>query len=304
MSLPAARFAPPAPVRYVVPFGPGGPPDAIGRLVAAALAAFWRTPVTVDNRPGGNGHAGAEFVVRAPADGCTLLQGTSATHGTNALLFPSLSFDPLADMTAVVPLIEGPMYLAASEDQPFDDVEGLLAHAAAHPGRLRFGTAGPGSPQHLAGELLKMRAGIDIVPVHQAGAAQALRAIVQGDVDIYFGSEFLARPEAARLKLLAVSTRWRWPLAPHIPTLVERGIADFEIHGWFGLFAPAATPAAVVDAINADVNAVLQQPDVAEGIRAYGYRALGGTPAEFVDRLQRDVLYWTELVKRHQLALA
>lgn len=291
------------PIRYVVPFRPGGPPDAIARLVTAELTDLWGQPVTVDNRPGANGNVGSEFVVNSPPDGCTLLQGTSATHGSNAVLFPLLPFDPHKDLAPVVPLIEGPLYLAASEQQPFRSVDDLLAHARAHPGELRFATAGPGSPQHLAGELLKIQCGIDLVPVHYAGAAQALRAIVQGDVEIYFGSEFLAHPEAARVHLLGVSTRWRWPLAPHIPTLVERGVADFEIHGWFGIFAPAATPAEVVERINADVNSVLQRPAVAEGIRAFGYRALGGTAGDFAARLQRESQYWAELVRRNRLSL-
>lgn len=294
---------PPRPVRYVVPFRPDGPPDAIARIVARELTALWQQAVTVDNRPGANGNVGSEFVVNSPPDGCTLLQGTSATHGSNAVLFPLLPFDPHEDLAPVVPLIEGPLYLAAAEGQPFDSVDALLAHARAHPGAVRFGTAGPGSPQHLAGELLKIQCGIDIVPVHYAGAAQALRAIVQGDVEIYFGSEFLAHPEAAHLQLLGVSTRWRWPLAPHIPTLVERGVADFEIHGWFGIFAPTATAPEIVERINADVNEVLQRAAVAGAIQGYGYRVLGGSAADFAARLQREAQYWSDLVRRHKLSL-
>jgi tripartite-type tricarboxylate transporter receptor subunit TctC len=195
------------------------------------------------------------------------------------------------------------LYLAAGEHQPFHDVDSFLAHARAHPGRLRFATAGPGSPQHLAGELLKIRSGVDMVPVHFPGAADAMRAIIEEDVEIYFGSDFQAHPDAAGVQLLGVSTRWRWPLAPHIPTLVERGIPDFEIHGWFGIFAPAATPAKVVERINADVNQVLLRPAVAAGIQAFGYRALGGTPDEFGARLRREVAYWAGLVKSHKLSL-
>lgn len=291
------------PVRYVVPFRPGGPPDAIARLITSELTRLWGQPVEVDNRPGANGNVGTEFVVSSPPDGCTLLQGTSATHGSNSVLFPMLPFDAQRDLAPVVPLIEGPLYLAASEQQPFHDVEALLAHARAHPGDIRFATAGPGSPQHLAGELLKIRSGIDITPVHYAGAAHALRALIQGDVEIYFGSDFSAHPEAARVQLLGVSTRWRWPLAPEVPTLVERGIPDFEIHGWFGIFAPAATARATIDRINADVNAVLAQPAVQQRIQAFGYRVLGGTSADFAARLQREATHWAELVRRNGLTL-
>jgi tripartite-type tricarboxylate transporter receptor subunit TctC len=295
---------PPSAVRYVVPFGPGGPPDAIARIVAAELEVLWGRPVVVDNRPGDNGNVGSAFVARSEPDGCTLLQGTSATHGSNAVLFARLPLDPHRDLAPVVPLIEGPLYLAAAAHHPFDSVEALLAHARAHPGELRFATAGPGSPQHLAGELLKALAGVDIAPVHCAGAAGALRALLQGEVDLYFGSDFSAHPEAAGVRRLAVSTRWRWPLASHVPTLVERGIPGFELHGWFGLFVPAATPAARVAQLNAAVNEVLARPAVVQRIAAFGYLVLGGSPAEFAARLQREVSHWRELVRANGLTLS
>lgn len=299
---PVVRF-PSRPVRYVVPFRPGGPPDVVARLLAPDLAQSWGQPVTVDNRPGTNGNLGSEFVVNSPPDGHTLLQGSSSTHGSNAVLFPLLPFNPYLDLAPVVPLIEGALFLAASERLACRTLGELVERAKAHPGEVRFATAGPGSPHHLCGELLRIRAGIDIVPVHYAGAAQALRAIVQGDVEIYFGSEFMARPEAAKLPLLAASTRWRWPLAPQIPTLVECGIPEFEVHGWFGLFAPGKTPAEVVAQINADVNQVLARAQVSQQIEALGYRVLGGTAEDFAARLQRETTHWTELVRRHQLSL-
>lgn len=301
--MPATEVFPAHPVRYVVPFRPGGPPDAIGRLVAQGLQALWKQPVTVDNRPGANGNVGSEFVAHSPPDGCTLLQGTSATHGSNAVLFPLLPFDPHKDLVPVVPLIEGPLYLAAGEHQPYHTVEELIAHAQQHPGQIRFATAGPGSPHHLAGELLKIRSGIDITPVHYAGAAHALRALVQGDVELYFGSDFSAHPEATKVQLLAVSTRWRWPFAPHVPTLVERGVPDFEIHGWFGVFVPSGTAEALIERINADVNTVLAQPAITAGIQAFGYRVLGGPAADFAARLEREVNHWTGLVRRNGLSL-
>lgn len=294
---------PSGPVRYVVPFRPGGPPDDIGRIIAAELSKLWAQPVVVDNRPGANGNVGSEFVALAQADGHTLLQGTSATHGSNAVLLPLLPFKPHTDLVPVVPLIEGPLYLAVSQRKPFRQLEEILAYARAHPGELRFATAGPGSPQHLAGELLKVKAEIDIVPVHYAGAAHAMQAIVNGEVEIYFGSDFAAHPEAAELPLLGVSSRWRWPSAPNIPTLVERGIADFEIHGWFGIFAPAGTPTETVARINANVNDVLATPHVAQRIGSYRYMVLGGSPAEFAARLLREVSFWRELVRANKLSL-
>lgn len=292
-----------SPVRYVVPFRPGGPPDAIARIMVKGLSALWRQPVVIDNRPGVNGNTGSEFVASSPPDGCTLLQGTSATHGSNAVLFPLLGFDPSKDLAPVVPLIEGPMFLAAAAKQPFRSIQDLAAHARARPGEVRFATAGPGSPQHLAGELLRIRAGIDIVPVHYAGAAQALRALVQDDVEIYFGSDFSAHPDASGVHLLGVSTRWRWPSAPRVPTMVECGIADFEIHGWFGLFVPAATPTSIISRINQDVNSLLASEEVSSAIRIFGYRMLGGSEGEFRARLERERMYWGDLVRRNGLTL-
>lgn len=294
---------PSQPVRYVVPFRPGGPPDLVARLIVQGLQTLWPQPITVDNRPGVNGSTGTEFVVHSPPDGHTLLQGTSATHSSNAVLFPMLPFDASTDLAPVVPLIEGPLFLGASPQQPYRSLQDLLDVVRRHPGEVRFATAGAGSPQHLAGELLKIAAGIDIVPVHYPGAAQALRALVQDDVELYFGSDFSAHPEAAGVHLLGVSTRWRWPFVPHVPTLVEQGIADFEIHGWFGLFVPAATPVKTIARINEDVNNVLLQDATAAGIRAFGYRALGGTPSEFAARLERERHYWSELVRRNGLTL-
>lgn len=137
---------PSRPVRYVVPFRPGGPPDAIARIIAGGLSSLWQQPVVIDNRPGVNGNVGSEFVVSSPPDGHTLLQGTSATHGSNAALFPLLGFDPFKDLAPVIPLIEGPMFLAAGARQPFRTLHDLLDHARAKPGEVRFATAGPGSP--------------------------------------------------------------------------------------------------------------------------------------------------------------
>lgn len=294
---------PTRPVRYVVPFRPGGPPDAVARLVVRGLSARWDQPVTVDNRPGISGASGTEFVVHSPPDGHTILQGTSATHSSNAVLFPMLPYDPVSDMAPVVPLIEGPLYLAASPRQPVRTLAELLDLARGRPGELRFATAGGGSPHHLAGELLKARTGIDIVPVHYAGAAQALRALVNDDVELYFGSDFSAHPQAAAAHLLGVSTPARWPSAPHVPTFAEQGIADFEIHGWFGLFLPAATPGEIVSRLNAEVNLVLRDEATAAGIRAFGYRILGGSAGAFAERLERERRHWAELVRRNNLTL-
>jgi tripartite-type tricarboxylate transporter receptor subunit TctC len=294
---------PARPVRYVVPYAPGGPTDTIGRLLATELSALWEQPVVVDNRPGANAVIGADFVSKSPADGYTLLQGTSSTHGTNPALFGRLPYDAQRDFVPVVPLVEGPVYLCVAPDSPWSSVSELLAHARAHPGEMNYGTAGPGSPQHLAGELLRNRAGVDVAAIHYKGAAPALLALARGDIAFYFDSTGVAQARAGRVRVLAVSTRWRWPLAPEVPTLVELGIPDFEIHGWFALFAPVGTPPSVVDRIQHDVNAVLARPEVRQRIEALGLRPLDGGGAELGARVRREARYWDELVRANHLRI-
>jgi tripartite-type tricarboxylate transporter receptor subunit TctC len=292
---------PARPVRYVVPFPPGGPTDNVGRLVAGELSQRWNQAVVVDNRPGANGNIGAEFVARAAPDGYTLLQGNSSTHGSNPALYPRLPYHALQDFVAVVPLIEGPVYLGITSRAPFSSVAELVAHAKANPGKLNYGTSGPGSPQHLAGELLKNKAGIDLTTVHYKGAAPALLALQSGEIDLYFDSTALVHARAGRMKVLGVTTRQRWPLAAEVPTLVEGGVPDFEVRGWFGLFAPRGTPADIVEKVNADVNAALARAEVRQKIEAMGFRPTGGPAAAFAQAVARETTYWAELVKANNL---
>jgi tripartite-type tricarboxylate transporter receptor subunit TctC len=294
---------PSRPLRYVVPYAPGGPTDTVGRLVAAELSKRLGQQVIVDNRPGANANIGAEFVAKAPADGYTLLQGTSSTHGSNPALYPKLPYDAQRDFVAVIPLIEGPVYLGVGPKSAANTTAELLAFARANPGKLNYGTPGPGSPQHLAGELLKLRAGIDMVAVHFKGAAPAMTALLGGEIDIVFDSTALAQARAGKLKVLGVSTRKRWPLAPDVPTLEEGGVAGFEVRGWFGLFAPRATPGAVVERLNREINDVLALPAVRTRLTEMGYQPVGGGAAAFAESIRAETATWAAVVKAANLTL-
>lgn len=292
---------PSRPVRYVIPYATGGPTDAVGRLVATELGALWPHPVIVDNRPGANANIGADFVAKSPADGHTLLQGTSSTHGSNPAVFPRLPYDAFADFVPVVPLIEGPVYLTVKTDSPFRSVGDLVQAARQRPGELNYGTSGPGSPQHLAAELFAQRAGLHVVPIHFHGATGAQLALQRGDIAFYFDSTALVHERAGRIRVLGVSTAVRWPLAPRVPTLAEAGIPDFDLRGWFGIFAPVQTPQLVVRRINEDVNRVLALPRVREHVEAMGYRATGGSSADFAALVQAERHRWADLVRRNRI---
>lgn len=288
-------------VRYVVPYAPGGPTDNVGRLIAAELANRWKQPVVVENRAGANAIIGAEHVARSAPDGYTLLQGTSSTHGSNPALYPRLPYNAAQDFVPVVPLIEGPLFMGVGNQSAARTVADIIAQARARPGKLNYGTPGAGSPQHLAGELLKLRAGIDIMPVHYKGAAPAMLALQAGEVDMTFDSTAIMHARAGRMRVLGVTTRQRWPLAQEVPTLIEAGVPDFEVRGWFALFAPRGTPADVVERINAAVNDALAVPEVRQKIEAMGYRATGGPVAAFAQGISRELAYWAELVRANQI---
>ncbi len=290
-------------VRYVVPYAAGGPTDAVARLVAAELSTLWPHPVFVDNRPGANANIGADFVAKSPPDGHTLLQGTSSTHGSNPAVFSRLPYDAYRDFVAVVPLIEGPVYLAVKTESSLLSLGDLVQAAQRRPGELHYGTSGPGSPQHLAAELFALRLGLRFVPIHFHGASGALLALQRGEIAFYFDSTALVHERAGRVRVLGVSTSQRWPLAPRVPTLMEAGVPDFDLRGWFGIFAPAATDPIVVRGINEDVNRVLALPKIREKVEAMGYRVTGGPSADFAARVEAERQRWADVVRKNRLQI-
>lgn len=288
---------PARPVRLVVPYAPGGPTDGIGRVVAQRLAALWGQQVIVDNRPGANANIGAEFVARAPADGHTLLLGTGSTHGINPAIYPRLPFDPVKDFAPVVQLTDSTLYVAVPPSMGIATVPELVAHARANPDKLNYGSVGIGSAHHLAGEMLKLRAGIQMTHIPYKGSGPARAALLAGEIQVLFDSAVMPLARQGQVRVLGVTATRRWPASPEVPTLIEQGYPDFVVSGWFALFAPAGTPAAVVEKINTDTNRVLAEPEVRERAAAMSLLVQGGSVRDLESLVARELQRWPPVVR-------
>ncbi len=299
---PAAAAAQPArypvrAVRIVSPYPPGGAVDAATRPVAQKLNEAWGQPVIIDNRPGAGTMIGTEMVVRAAPDGYTLLS-TSAVIATNVSLL-RLPFDPVADLAPVSLLVQTPYVIAVHPSLPVKSVRDFVVLARAKPGEILYASSGSGTSTHLAMEMLKSLAKIDVMHVSYKGGTQAITASISGEVQAIFNTITALLPQArsGKLRALAVSNARRVVLAPDLPTVAESGVPGFEMTGWYAMFAPAGTPRAVVNQINADVNHILQQPDVRERFLATGNVPLGGTPEALRDYLKLEIARWGKVIR-------
>lgn len=297
----AAGF-PANPVHIVVPYPPGGPVDIIARLIGPKLNEAWHEPVVIDNRPGAGGNLGTEMVAHARPDGLTLLINTPAVVIAPSV-YKALPYDPIKDFAPILDIGRAPALLVVNPKLPFSDVRGLIAYAKAHPGELNFGSPGTGGSLHLAGELFKSMAGINMVHVPYKGVQPALLDIMAGNIQMMFDAVVDVMPlvKAGKLKALAISTAERSPLAPDIPTVAESGVPGFDFSLWYGLFAPAGTPPAVVAQINRDTAAVLQQPAMRAQMQAHGLDVAADSPAAFAQSLTVEEKTWADLV--HKIGL-
>lgn len=285
------------PVRLVVPYAPGGPTDGIGRLVAQRLGALWGQQVVVDNRPGANANIGAESVARAQADGYTLLMGTGSTHGINPAIYPKLPFDPVKDFVPIVQLTDSTLYVAVHPSLGVQSLAELIALARAQPNRLNYGSVGIGSAHHLAGEMLKLRTGIQMTHVPYKGSGPARAALLGGEIQVLFDSAVMPLARQGQVRVLGVTAARRWPASPEVPTLIEQGYGDFIVSGWFALFAPAGTPEAVVEKINADTNRVLADPELRERAGAMSLLVQGGSAKDLESLVARELQRWPPVVR-------
>ncbi|HXZ55098.1 MAG TPA: tripartite tricarboxylate transporter substrate binding protein [Burkholderiales bacterium] len=295
----SAQTYPNHPIRLVVPFPPGGTTDILAREVGERLTATLGQPVVIDNRAGAGGNIGADIVAKAPPDGYTLLMATVGTHAINASLYRKLPYDHIKDFAPVVLVAGVPNVLVVTPSLPVHSVAELIRLAKEKPGQLNFASSGNGTSIHLSGELFKTMAGVDMTHVPYKGSAFALTDLMAGQVQLMFDNlpSSLPHIKAGKLRAIAVTSSQRAPALPDVPTIAESGLPGFEASAWFGIVAPAGTPAAIVSRINADVNQWLRSPEAADKLLAQGAIAAGGTPEQFVAHIRAETDKWARVVK-------
>ena len=294
----AAANYPNRPIKIVVGFVPGGATDVVARLMAQKLQEAWGQAVLIENKPGGGSNIGSEQVARAAPDGYTLLLGTIA-NATNMSIYKDLAYDTLRDFAPVTQFISAPSVLVVAPSLPVSNLKELIALAKAKPGTLSYASSGAGGSPHLAGELLKLRAGIDIIHVPYKGAAPALVDVVSGTVSMGFKTALSAIPhmQSGKLKPIAVAANRRLPQIPNVPTMAEAGLADFEVSSWNGLLAPAKTPPEMVAKLNREFVRILATADVREKFAAQAAEPVGNTPEQFRAYIKAEIDKWAQVVK-------
>ena len=294
----AAANYPNRPIKIVVGFVPGGATDVVARLMAQKLQEAWGQAVLIENKPGGGSNIGSEQVARAAPDGYTLLLGTIA-NATNMSIYKELAYDTLRDFAPVTQFISAPSVLVVAPSLPVSNLKELIALAKAKPGTLSYASSGAGGSPHLAGELLKLRAGIDIIHVPYKGAAPALVDVVSGTVSMGFKTALSAIPhmQSGKLKPIAVAANRRLPQIPNVPTMAEAGLADFEVSSWNGLLAPAKTPPEIVAKLNREFVRILATADVREKFAAQAAEPVGNTPEQFRAYIKAEIDNWAQVVK-------
>ena len=302
--LACAQVFPGKPLRIVVPFAAGGAVDTIARVFSPKLSEAFAQPVIVENRPGAGSNIGADVVAKSAPDGTTVLL-TPAGLAIGPSLYHKLPFDPAKDLVPVSQLMSSWLILVTSAKVPASSVRELLALAKSKPGRLNYGSTGIGSPPHLAGELLRLLGGIDIVHVPYKGDAPMYAALLAGEVDLGFGPLAGALPHinSGRLHLLAITDVTRSRLLPEVPTLVESGLPDFRYSGWIGVFAPAGTPRAVIDRLHAEWTRALGTAEIRERMPGWGYEPVGSTPEQFEAKFKSDLALYARIVREAKIPL-
>ena len=293
-----AQDYPDKPVRLVVPFPPGGSVDLVARLVGKSLQDALQQPFIVENKPGASGNIGAAYVAKAPADGYTLLVGSAGVFAANQFLYANPPLDPLTAFAPIMRIVDQPNILVVGNTSPARNVRELIALAKARPGKITFGTASVGSAQHFSTEIFMQQAGIDLLHVPYKGGAPALVDLMGGQIDMLFDTSPTALPYAksGKLRALAITSRQRSPLLPDVPTMREAGLPEFEVVTWTGIAAPAGTPPAVVDKLNAAIKAALQGP-LRKQLEETSLIPVGDSPQAFAAFMRQDAEHYARLVR-------
>ncbi len=293
-----AQPYPAKPVRMIVPFAAGGGTDIIARLIAQKVTDAWGQQMVVENRAGGGSVIGTEVVARSAADGYTLLLA-APPFATNAALLPRLPYDSLQDFAPVTLVATAPLIVVVHPSLPVRSIKELVAAARARPGQLSYGTSGNGGPQHLAGELLKSMADIDLLHIPYKGGAPAVVDLVGGQVQLGFASMLTALPfvKAGRLRAIAVTGARRCAILPNLPAVAEAGFPGYETTTWYGILARAGAPPAVIATLNADIARALNLPEVKDRLAGEGAEVVAGTPAAFASFIQTEIARVRKLSK-------
>ncbi len=294
-----AQAYPNQPIKMIVPFTAGGTTDILARTIGQKLGDALHQPVIVENRPGAGGNIGADAAAKAKPDGYTLLMGTIGTQAINASLYAKMPYDSARDFAPITLVAVVPNVLLVHPSVPAKNVAELIALAKSKPGELNFASTSTGGSPHLSGEMFKQMAGVDIVHVPYKGSAPAITDLLGGQITLMFDNlpSGLPHVKAGKLRALGVTSARRSPAAPDIPTIAESGVPGYEVDSWFGILAPAGTPAHIIARLNTEIVKILQMPDVNERLAEQGAQPVGGTPQQFAEHIRKETAKWARVVK-------
>ena len=298
-TLASAQNYPNKPVKLLVGFPAGGGLDVLARIVSQRVSEQWGQPIIIENKPGAGSNIAGDAAAKSAPDGYTLLHTNIALMSINPALYAKMSFAPMKDLVPVIQLVNLPLAVMARADSPFNSMKDLVDYARANPGKLNFGSGGNGGVPHLALELLNSSYNLKITHVPYKGSADAVKDLLGGPIDLMIDaiSVGLSQIKAGKLKALSVTTETRHPALPDTPTTSEAGYPKFQVTGWQGWVAPAGTPRAVLERVNAEANKAMQEPATRAKLFEQGYLPAGGSIDAFAKQLASDQIKWAELVK-------
>ena len=305
---PVAVFAqsyPAKPIRFIVPFPPGGGNDTLARLIGQKLTAATGQQVIIDNRPGAGGAIGAEVAAKSAPDGYTIFLAGVATHGINPNLRKKLPYDPIKDFDAVSLIASAPLLVVVHPSLPVTSVKQLIALAKKEPGKINYASNGAGGSSHMAVELFKMMTGTNLVHIPYKGLSPALTELLSGEVQLMFSSAVAMLPQvkAGKLRAIAMTGAKRSPAIPDIPTVAEAGVPGYETGSWYGIVAPAGTPKLAIDRLSKEVIAIVHSPDISKRLNDEAVIPVGSTPAEFTAHIKKELARWAKVIKQSGIHL-
>ncbi|REF02062.1 Bug family tripartite tricarboxylate transporter substrate binding protein [Cupriavidus plantarum] len=292
-------------INYIVPYPAGGTTDILARLIAQKIGQSLRTTIVVENRPGATGAIGSAFVARAPADGYTLLGASTASHAINPALNPKLPYDAVKGFAPVVLVGTIPSVIVVAPNSPYKTLKDLLDAARARPGTISYASGGNGTILQMSSELLQQQENVRMTHVPYKGDVPAIQDVMAGHVDFMFAptAPILPHVQGGKLRALAVVAPARVPTLPNVPTIAEAGVANFEAEHWQGVFAPAGTPPAIVQRLNAEINRALQEPEVKAQLAKLGIKIAGGAPERLAEIQKADIAKWSRVGKAANITL-